>query len=513
MVRRIFWSAALQVAICLPTAGSLQAAEPSSPAQPSREKLEISPGPFQPTWESLKQYKCPDWFRDAKFGIWAHWGPQAVPMCGDWYARDMYIEGSGDYKYHVAHYGHPSKFGYKDVIALWKAEKLDPDRLMSLYKKAGARYFVSQAVHCDNFDLWDSKFHQWNAVRMGPKRNIVGDWQKAARKLGLPFGVSEHVGYSRCWFQTSHGADKTGPLAGVPYDGADPKWQDLYHPPSQPNGCEYSRDPDWHREWFVRMKDLVDQVHPDLFYTDGGVPFGVVGRSLVAHLYNVRANPSGKTEAVYTCKKHRLGRVCRRHVRTGHGARRAVRNQPRSLADRHLDRRLVLQARLEVSPRQLDRTYVGGRGEQERKPSLERCPTPRRFARSRGRTNARSTGRMDEGERRGHLWHAALEDLRRGRRSREGGAFPGGFRLLRQGHPLHHQGPNSVRHCPRLAHGREDSHPLAGQVRCRRQRDRGRRPAWRDRRVEIHAGCRGARSRAAGREALRVHVHAEDHRH
>ncbi len=188
--------------------------------------LTIADGPFKPTIESLKQYRCPDWFRDAKFGIWAHWGPQAVPMNGDWYARGMYEQGSSHYNYHVAHYGHPSQFGYKDIIPLWKAEKWDPEKLMALYKKAGARYFVSQAVHCDNFDLWDSKFHSWNAVRMGPKRDVVGQWQKAARACGLPFGVSEHVGYSRSWFQTSHGADKTGPKAGVPYDGANPKWRE-----------------------------------------------------------------------------------------------------------------------------------------------------------------------------------------------------------------------------------------------------------------------------------------------
>src|SRR5271165_5541535 len=137
----------------------------------------IADGPFKPTWESLKQYKCPDWFRDAKFGIWAHWGPQSVPEEGDWYARNMYVQGSPQNKYHVEHYGHPSKFGYKDILPHWKAEKWDPDRLMALYKKAGARYFVSQAVHCDNFDLWNSKFHQWNAVAMGPRRDVVGDWQ------------------------------------------------------------------------------------------------------------------------------------------------------------------------------------------------------------------------------------------------------------------------------------------------------------------------------------------------
>src|ERR1035438_9826672 len=120
-------------------------------AGPSLAELEIAPGPFEPTMQSLKQYECPEWFRDAKFGIWAHWGPQSVAMEGDWYARNIYIQGSGQNKYHVANYGHPSEFGYKDIIPLWKAEKWDPDRLMALYKRAGARYFVSMGTQHDNF--------------------------------------------------------------------------------------------------------------------------------------------------------------------------------------------------------------------------------------------------------------------------------------------------------------------------------------------------------------------------
>ena len=108
----------------------------ASAARAADLKLPIAEGPFQPTADSLKQYHYPDWFRDAKFGIWAHWGPQAVPMDGDWYARGIYEPGNGHYKYHLEHYGHPSVFGYKDIIPLWKAEKWDPDRLMSLYQKA-----------------------------------------------------------------------------------------------------------------------------------------------------------------------------------------------------------------------------------------------------------------------------------------------------------------------------------------------------------------------------------------
>ena len=115
---------------------------------------------FQPTFESLREYQCPDWFRDAKFGIWSHWGPQSVPMFGDWYARNMYIQGTQQYNYHIRHYGHPSKFGYKDICALWKAERFDPEGLMDLYVKAGAKYFVAQAMHHDHFFNYDSELNQ-----------------------------------------------------------------------------------------------------------------------------------------------------------------------------------------------------------------------------------------------------------------------------------------------------------------------------------------------------------------
>ena len=191
---------------------------------------EIEKGPFNGTREALKAYQVPQWFRDAKFGIWAHWGPQSAAEDGDWYARNIYIQGSPQNKDHVARFGHPSKFGHKDICKMWTADKFDPDHLMQLYKKAGAKYFMSMGVHHDNFDLWDSK-HQprWNSVAMGPKKDIVGLWEKAARKQGLRFAVSEHLAYSYLWWTVSHGSDQTGPMAGVPYDGADPQYADLYH--------------------------------------------------------------------------------------------------------------------------------------------------------------------------------------------------------------------------------------------------------------------------------------------
>ncbi len=154
-------------------------------ARAAGEQLDIAAGPFKGTRESLKTWQVPTWYRDAKFGIWAHWGPQSAAEAGDWYARNMYIQGQRQYNYHVKTYGHPTKFGFKDVIPTWNAAKFDADNLIGMYKKAGAKYFCSMAVHHDGFDLWKSA-HQprWNAVAMGPRKDIVGYLSKPRRNTG-----------------------------------------------------------------------------------------------------------------------------------------------------------------------------------------------------------------------------------------------------------------------------------------------------------------------------------------
>jgi alpha-L-fucosidase len=273
-------------------------------------QLPIAKGPFVGTMESLTNYSYPDWFRDAKFGIWAHWGPQAVPMEGDWYARKMYQQNQSDYTNHLERWGHPSTNGWKDIIPLWKAENWDPEKLMQLYKKAGAHYFVSMGSHHDNFFLWNSKLHRWNAVQMGPHRDVVGEWQKAAKKNGMPFGVSEHLGASFTWFQDSHHSDRTGPMAGIPYDGANSNYWDLYHPPADSGDRGwYSKNPEWQQEWYSEIKELVDNYKPDLLYTDGGVPFGnEVGLSQIASFYNVNGGHRGNVQVVYNCKQPSNGR-------------------------------------------------------------------------------------------------------------------------------------------------------------------------------------------------------------
>lgn len=277
----------------------------------------VSAQKFTSDIETFNQYKYPDWFQDAKFGIWSHWGPQAVPRQGDWYARKMYESDvrdwntkeftgkpSREYLYHVEHYGHPSEFGYKDIIPLWKAERWDPDSLMRLYKRVGAKYFVSMGTHHDNFFLWDSKIQHWNSVQMGPKKDVVELWQKAAKKEGLRFGVSEHLGASYTWFQPSHGTDKTGNFAGVPYDGANPEFQDLYHPKTADDDKEWlTKNPENQKKWLACITELIDLYHPDLVYSDSELPFGEVGRTMVSHLYNSdMAHNNGQLNAVYTCK-------------------------------------------------------------------------------------------------------------------------------------------------------------------------------------------------------------------
>jgi alpha-L-fucosidase len=303
MIKKVLW----QIAMLFLLTGLCRAQE--NAPKPYGQALPVNEGPFRPDAASLKEYKYPEWFRDAKFGIWAHWGPQAVPRRGDWYARRMYQQGDKDYADHLARYGHPSKSGYKDIISLWKAEKWDPDKLMALYRKAGAKYFVSMGSHHDNFYLWASKIHRWNAVEMGPHKDVVGLWQKAAQKYGLKFGVSEHLAASYTWFQPAHGMDTSGPYKGIAYDGNDPQYADLYHTRAAAGDRGWlTNGTEWPKEWFAVVKELVDSYHPDLLYSDSELPFGEVGRSMLANFYNGNlAFHHGEMTAVYNCKEPSQG--------------------------------------------------------------------------------------------------------------------------------------------------------------------------------------------------------------
>ncbi len=308
------------------TAYQVREGLPPAPAMiPAPPGYGVAPGPFRPTWESLSAYKVPDWYRDAKFGIWAHWGPQCQPEMGDWYAQRMYKPADPAYRFHCAKYGHPSKFGFKDVISLWKAERWEPERLIALYKRAGAKFFATLANHHDNFDLYDSKYQPWNSVALGPRKDIVGGWAKAARAAGLRFAVSCHGDRAWSWYQDAQRADTSGPLAGVPYDGrltkADGKglwWEGLdpqdlyaqYHPLGRYNWEQVGEPPldrNFCEKFFNRTVDLIDKYQPDLVYFDDTVlpiyPSSDIGLRLAAYFYNTNiARREGRLEAVITGK-------------------------------------------------------------------------------------------------------------------------------------------------------------------------------------------------------------------
>jgi len=324
----------VSIPLLLASAASLFAGdELSSDLKPavivSTKAEPVAPGKFQPTWQSLSQYEVPEWFRDRKFGIWAHWGPQCQPEEGDWYARHMYVEGSGPNKSHVQRYGHPSIYGFKDVIHAWKAEQWEPEKLVALYKRAGAQYFFAMANHHDNFDMWDSKYQPWNSVAIGPQKNIITGWAKAARAQGLPFGVSIHAAHAWSWYEVAQGADKNGDKAGVPYDGklakADGKgkwWdgldpQDLYEQRHQPSpgfekGNSIHARWNWGRgvsqpdqaycdKFYNRTVDLINKYQPDLIYFDDTTlplwPVSDAGLKIAAHFYNTNLKKPGSSGA------------------------------------------------------------------------------------------------------------------------------------------------------------------------------------------------------------------------
>ena len=295
--------------------------------------------PFQPSWDSLiAGYKAPDWFGDAKFGIWAHWGVQCVPEVGDWYARSMYMQGSFQYEHHLKTYGHPADVGFMELNNRWKAENWNPDLLLDLYRDAGAKYFVAMANHHDNFDNYASKFHEWNSTRVGPKRDLIGIWAKAARERGLKFGVSNHSAHAWHWFQTAYGYDPEGRRAGERYDGwkltkydGRGKWwdgldpQQLYAGATMPlpdgissieaaNQWHEAHDRVWDekpslanpvfvRQWFLRCKDLIDSYRPDLVYFDNfDLPLGQAGLDIAAHYYNSSFRWHDKLDVVINTK-------------------------------------------------------------------------------------------------------------------------------------------------------------------------------------------------------------------
>jgi alpha-L-fucosidase len=315
----------------------------------ARMDFPIVPGPYAPTWESIaRNYpgKEVGWLRDAKFGIWVHFGPQAAGMSGDWYARRLYMQGQTAYNNHVRDFGHPSEVGYKDLLKDWNPAKLDPAGVVKLYKEIGARFMLIQGVHHDNFDNWNSAYQPWNSRNIGPKRDLLGEWSQAAHKAGMRFGVSFHHEYTWWWWLKSLGSDQTGPKAGVPYDGnqtpTDGKgkwWEGLdprllygvdlreYKGFDQDSNCPYRGILTNHQEyckwyvtrWALRIMDVVRKYDPDFIYTDGNSTQPYTGylsgtgykcdamQRVMADFYNHSLVTRGKVDTFSIVKHHPPG--------------------------------------------------------------------------------------------------------------------------------------------------------------------------------------------------------------
>ncbi len=226
-------------------------------------------GPFRPDWQSLQDYQPPEWYKDAKFGIFIHWGVYSVPAFGnEWYPRNMYREGSDEYKHHIATYGPQDNFGYKDFIPMFKAEHFDPAAWARLFKEAGAKYVVPVAEHHDGFAMYDSGLSDWTAAKMGPHRDVIGELAKAVRAEGLHFGASSH----RVEHNFFLGVGRT-----IPSDINDPKYAAFYGPAHSwleaKDGTPLSNDftyvsPAWTADWLARATEIVEKYHPDVMYFD-----------------------------------------------------------------------------------------------------------------------------------------------------------------------------------------------------------------------------------------------------
>ena len=472
-MRSIFAPAAF--ALLLLQTGLALAADAPPDLKPSDLKLPVAAGPFQPTMDSLKQYQCPDWFRDAKFGIWAHWGPQSVPMEGDWYARHMYEQGSPQNKYHVEHYGPPSQFGYKDIIPLWKAEKWDPDRLMQLYKKAGAKYFVSMGSHHDDFFLWDSKLHKWNAVNMGPKRDVVGDWQKAATKYGLKFGVSEHLAPASPGSRPATDPTRRARLPACPTTAP------ILHsrtsttsPPSPATGAGTATIPAGSSNGTTKSRNWSTTTIPTCCIATAGCAFGnEVGRSMIAHLYNSNAAlHGGQTQAVYNCKQKSEGRWVEDLER---GIMASIDPHPwqtdTSIGDWFYNRNWKFRPVSWVIDMLVDNVSKNGNLllNVVQRPDGSLDPEVEQMLGQLADWTA-IHGEAIYGSRPWQIYGESAVKVK-------GGRFREDLQVQRQGNPLHDPGPGALRHRPGLAGGRSDRRPFAGQAgRRERQQHHRRQP-------------------------------------
>jgi len=267
----------------------------------------LQAGKYKPEWDSLTQHSDPQWFADAKFGIYFHWGLYSVPASKtEWYSHYMYVPGHACNKYHLETFGSLDRFGYKDFIPMFKAEKFDPDAWAALFKKAGARFAGPVAEHADGFAMWDSDLTEWNAAKMGPKRDIVGEMRKAIRKQDMKFITTLHHQWLYAWY----------PTMDPNTDASNPTYRDLYGPPAPRSAfCGSDRSPDpmpdtaFSRRWLSRAREVVDKYQPDLVWFDNKLHI-LEQQSILeflSHYYNSAQSWNREVIATYKHNDFRAG--------------------------------------------------------------------------------------------------------------------------------------------------------------------------------------------------------------
>jgi alpha-L-fucosidase len=300
----------LALGLAVPAAADDAAYERRLREQLTQVEASIAEGRFKDEWESLRQFRHPEWFRDAKFGIFIHWGPYSVPaFANEWYSRNMYVPGNPAYVYHRNVYGPQSTFGYKDFIPMFRAEAFDPDAWIDLFARAGARYVMPVAEHCDGFAMYATDFSEWDASEKGPTRDVVGELAQAARERGLHFTLSSHRAEHWWWYYVGRTFDSDvkdpryaglyGPAApmGLPADPPasypDPGHLQLWTPPDQA----------FLDDWMARTSELVDKYRPKLIYLDWWTSaplFEPYMRKLAAYYYGeADAKSFGDVAIVY----------------------------------------------------------------------------------------------------------------------------------------------------------------------------------------------------------------------
>ena len=274
------------------------------------------------TWESLRRPGVPAWLREAKFGIYTHWGIYSVPACGpnvSWYPSNMYLGGTEQNRFHIEHYGHPSKFGYKDFIPMFTGDRFDPDEWAEMFRKAGAGFAGPVAEHHDGFSMWNSAVNPWNSARMGPKRDVAGELEKAIRRQGMKFMVALH--HAENWRFYPH---------WIPgYDTADPRYAGLYGAPHDmgfakymvgerfvlPDGMEFwnsQQKPDRAAldTWLRKAEEIVDRTSPDMVWFDFGLSMVPDSWKMRFLKYYYETSEAKGIDPLVTYKHHDLPAGC-----------------------------------------------------------------------------------------------------------------------------------------------------------------------------------------------------------